>query len=422
MTVLSEENNRLNGVIIALSTPLLLGMAPIFGKMAIAEGADPFSVAALRTAVSVLLLWVVYLLFFRRFITIYPAGLLGCVVVGVINGIGSIFYYGGLERLNNASLAQLLNGTYLIFAVFFSRMDGEKFTARVILRVTLAVVAMVLLTGFGITDAEPQRFWLGVGLMLANALMFAGTVFLSKYVLYEMPPQTVTLYVLTTMGILVGMVWIAVGTAPEGGVFFASLLPLILLGLTTVLSRLTMFTSIKFLGSMQTAVLAILEIGVALALAFVIHDERLTPGQLVGVGLLFASLLLIRREDLQVRRVSPLNLTNIYSIQFQGMAFKRAFGQDEPEDDPLGKISTAELRAIQRMMGLEDGPAVNPFPVRNDPTEPNIDPVSALRDVRARRLNGSGAKPAEAANEPDKLSENPLDVEKPSPQSGSSLA
>lgn len=417
----SESESNINGVIIALSTPVLLGMAPIFGKMAIAEGADPFSVAALRTLVSIVLLWVVYRIFFPKYIAIYPAGLLGCIVVGAINGIGSLFYYGGLERLNNASLAQLLNGTYLIFAVFLSRMDGEKFTPRVILRVILAFIALVLLTGFNNMSDDPQRFWLGVGLMLANALMFAGTMFLSKYVLYEMPPQTVALYVLTTMCVLVSMFWVAVGKMPSGQAFTLSIVPISLLGLTTALSRLTMFTSVKFLGSMQTAVVAILEIGVALGLAFIIHQERLTPGQVLGVCLLFASLLLIRRSDLQARRANPLTMTSIYSLQFHWMAFSHAFGdQDEENNDPLGKMSTAELHAIQRMMGLDNGP-LNPFPVRpDDTTDPTMDLATALRDVRAQRQNNpkSGDSYFESREVADKAAES----EKSTPQSGSSLA
>src|SRR5262249_33948740 len=107
------------GVAAAFLTPVMLGVAPIFGKQAIALGADPFAVAAVRTVIAAVLLWVVYAIFLRKSIFIYPAGLLGCVVVGVVNGIGSLFYYSGLGLLD-ASLVQLLNGTYMVFAVLLS--------------------------------------------------------------------------------------------------------------------------------------------------------------------------------------------------------------------------------------------------------------------------------------------------------------
>ena len=56
------QHDRVNirGVAAALTTPTLLGMAPIFGKMAINAGADSFTVAALRTIVAVLILWIAY--------------------------------------------------------------------------------------------------------------------------------------------------------------------------------------------------------------------------------------------------------------------------------------------------------------------------------------------------------------------------
>src|SRR5690606_22115847 len=126
-------SSRAQGLSAALLTPLFLGVAPILGKMAITAGVDPFSVAALRTVVAVVLLWVIYLLFFRRYIYIYPAGLLGCIVVGVINGVGSLFFYAGLGLLD-ASLAQLLNGMYIVFAVLMARIGGEPVNFRILLR------------------------------------------------------------------------------------------------------------------------------------------------------------------------------------------------------------------------------------------------------------------------------------------------
>src|SRR5215813_13913888 len=122
---MADKQISLQGVIATFSTPLLLGVAPIFGKAAIGAGADAFTVAALRTIVAVALLWGAYSLFFRRYIFIYPAGLLGCVVIGFINGIGSLFYYGGLQYLD-ASMVQLMNGSYLAFAIILSRIGGQK--------------------------------------------------------------------------------------------------------------------------------------------------------------------------------------------------------------------------------------------------------------------------------------------------------
>jgi len=350
-----------SGVAAAFATPIFLGMAPIFGKLAINAGTDPFSVAAIRTTLAALALWAFYAAFFRKYIFIYPAGLMGCVVIGTINGIGSLFYYGGLGELD-ASLVQLLNGMYLAFAVLISRIGGQKADRRTLVRVTLAMVALLMITGFGANTPD----WSGVGLMLGSALMFAGTVILSQYVLYEMPAQTMALYVLTTMAVVVTMVWLAAGEPMSSEVIRDAMPPIVALGITTALSRIAMFAGVKFMGGMQTAILALTEIAFALLLAFIVLDERLTGLQWVGVGILFLGILLIRQKDMLPRGFNPnaLIVANMSSVQFQRIAFHRAFGTSELDDDQgtMKNVTTQEMLAIQRMMGARSG-GLDPFPI-----------------------------------------------------------
>jgi drug/metabolite transporter (DMT)-like permease len=360
---MNQEPGRINvgGIIAALSTPLFLGVAPIFGKMAV-QHADPFTVAALRTMFAVSLLWVVYLIIARRYVFIYPAGLMGCVVIGVINGVGSLFYYGGLAQLDNASLVQLINGTYLIFALIIATASGQPLNRRTVLRVMIALFAMILI----FSQNEGGVEWLGVGLMFGSALMFAGTVTLSQYVLYEMPAPTAALYILTTMGVIVMMVWLALSPPLSAAIVQAAGVPILLLGLTTALSRLAMFAGVKFLGGMQTAIFAVLEMAVAVVLGFIVFGESLTPMQWVGVAAFFLTILLIRQEDLLAHGFNPnaLVVANMSSVQFQRIAFHRAFGTQEHDNSEgtMESLTTQELMAIQRMMGARVG-GLDPYPI-----------------------------------------------------------
>jgi drug/metabolite transporter (DMT)-like permease len=356
----NEDRFSLKEIVAVLSTPFFLGLAPIFGKLAYSAGADSFGVAALRTIVAVALMWTVYLLFFRKYIYIYPAGLLGCVVIGVINGIGSLFYYGGLSYLD-ASMVQLLNGMYLPIAMVLSHLGGQRVKPRTLVRVLLAVCALIILTGFGQTSS-----WFGVGLMLGSALMFAGTFILSQYVLYEMPAQTGALYILTTMGGVVTVVWLSVGAHLTLSTLESAMLPITALGVSTALSRLAMFAGVKHRGSLETALTSIAEIGVALLLAGIVLQEQLSLVQWFGVVLLTVSILLIRRKDLLPHGYNPsaLLVANMASMQFQRIAFHRAFGTHEQDNEQgvMATITADELMAIQRMMGAKQGP-VDPFPI-----------------------------------------------------------
>src|SRR5258708_32577281 len=154
---------------------IFLGMARVLGKLAYLGGSDPFTVAATRTVVAAVFLWAVYLLFGRRYIYIYPVGLLGCVVVGAVNGIGSLFYYNGLNYLN-ASVVQLLNATYLVFVVILARLGGQPLKPRTIIRAMLALVAVTLVTG----GVAGRISWLGAGVIVGNAILFAGPLRLNQ--------------------------------------------------------------------------------------------------------------------------------------------------------------------------------------------------------------------------------------------------
>ena len=351
-------------LLIPFLSPVFLGMAPLFGKLAYQSGSDPFTVAAIRTIIAAAILWVLYLIFWRRYIYIYPAGLLGCVVIGTVNGIGSLMFYSGLNLLD-ASLTQLLNGMYIIFVVILARLGGQHITYRTKFRLTLALVALLLLTGLSLTSIN----WLGVGLMLGNAIMFAGTVLLSQRVVYEMPAQTVTLYVLTTMAVLVAMARLAYGIVdPVWAVNGDAMWAIFLLGASTALARLTMFFGVKALGGLQTSMIAITEIGVTLLLAFMFLGERLTMPQWAGVAFLTASIVLMRGED-NPEGVAPeaTPLPNMAGLTlFQQMAFDQAFGTSDVE------ISPEELEAIRQMMGPSADQPPPPRPTSMDelPTAP----------------------------------------------------
>ncbi len=345
-------------------SPMFLGMAPLFGKLAYQSGSDPFTVAAVRTVIAAAILWGLYLIFWRRYIYIYPAGLLGCVVIGVINGLGSLMFYTGLDLLD-ASLTQLLNGMYIVFTVLLARLAGQKVTFRTKIRLFLAFIALLLLTGFSATTVN----WLGVGLMLGNAIMFAGTMLLSQRVVYEMPSQTLTLYMLTTMAVVVVMARLAYGIYdPDWAVAQDALGAIFLLGASTAAARLTMFFGVKKLGGLQTAMIAITEIGVTLLLAYAFLGERLTLNQWVGVIFLAAGMLLMRKETNPAgvpAEATPLpNMAGM--TLFHQMAFDQAFGAGK------GSVSPEELEAIRRMMGTAADQPAPPVPLSNDelPTAP----------------------------------------------------
>lgn len=286
-----DNETQTQGLAGAYLSALFLGLAPVLGKLANLYRADGFTVAAVRTVVAVALLWVIYALVWRKYIYIFPVGLLGCIAVGAVNGIGSLFYYNGLQRLD-ASVAQVLNASYLIFVVLLSRLAGETFTRNTWIRIGLFVLAEALLIlGF---NAPDKIDWFGIALMIGNAILFAGTVIMSQRVLYEMPAPTLALYALTTMGAITVVARLVVPF--DWKISNEALWALVALGGTTALARLTLFAGVKQLGSLTTSLASIFELAVTLLVAIFFLQEQLQPLQWGGIVILILTLALVRGE------------------------------------------------------------------------------------------------------------------------------
>lgn len=291
------------GTLAALLTPLFMGLSPVFGKLAMRSGLDPYTLTALRTGCAALLLWGGCLLFFRRYLYVFPAGLMGAAAVGVVNGLGSLLFYTGLLLLDDASLAQLLNMTYVIFAVLLVRAYGQRVSWVSIGRALLALGGVYLLSvaHHSVTIVH----WLGVALMLGSAFTYALHVVVSQRVMYEMPAPTMTLYAMTFMALTVLVARLVAGASlplawsplvAEGWWFVAGL------ALVTALSRVTLFVGVRSLGGLQTILLNVAEVGVTLLAGFLWLGERLAPLQWLGVAVLMGSVLL---APLDARRGGP---------------------------------------------------------------------------------------------------------------------
>lgn len=278
------------GVVSTVAASFFLGWAPILGKFAYRAGVPPFTLAAFRTIVAALLLWLAFALFWRREVTISWRGLLGCISVGVVNGFGSLLYYTSLARLD-ASLAALLNTLYPVWVVLFLFAAGQPLTRLTLVRLGLSMLGVYLLT-----RARPGELdWLGVTLMVASAATYGWHLVLGQWVLADVPSRTGALYILTTMAVVVGLARVLKGgsVAPITTTGWSAILAL---GLTTALSRLAMFSALRRVGGIETSLGGLLELLVSLILAFLLLGERLTPVQWIGGALLVSGMVLMARD------------------------------------------------------------------------------------------------------------------------------
>jgi drug/metabolite transporter (DMT)-like permease len=279
---------RKAGVRAALLSAGFFGLTPIFGKLAVNMGVSPLAVVGSRTVLAALLVLVITAILNRKYLYIYPAGLLGCGLAGLLNGVGSIFYYAALNRIN-ASLGQLLYSLYPLFVAIVLFFDSQPPSRLTVFRIFLAIVAVIFLTNpsSGTVDI------IGVLQMILASVLYAAHLPVNQRVLYDIPAPTVTLYTLIAMSLVVFPAFMIFDrTIPQPGTWW----PIIGLTVVTLLARLSLFLGVKHLGGMQTALLGLLELLVTLGLSIVWLQESLNVSQWIGAGILCASTLLVYFE------------------------------------------------------------------------------------------------------------------------------
>jgi drug/metabolite transporter (DMT)-like permease len=286
----NTDHNRW-GVGATLLSTLFSGLAPIFGKFAYHAGMDPSTLVALRTVIAAGMLWLIYLLFWRRQIAIKWHDLVGCIGMGVANGIGSLLYYNGLARVD-ASLSHLLYSMYPFWVFIFLSAAGHPVSRLAVLRLGMALLSVFLLTWQGAGLVDP----LGVTLMLGAGALYGWHLVLGQWTLADVDSRTVTLYGLTTMAVVVGFARLVQGRPLDPISAEGWTATLLLAIFPTAMARLLVFAGLRRLGGFQTSLLGLSELLVAVGAAFALFGETFSVQQWIGVGMFVASVLLISRD------------------------------------------------------------------------------------------------------------------------------
>jgi drug/metabolite transporter (DMT)-like permease len=288
--ILMAANKRQSmGIMAALSSAAFLGLAPVFGRLAILSGFSPLAVVALRTGMAAVMMFVLTAIFKRQFLYIFPVGLAGCFLAGAINGLGSILYYLALGQLP-ASLGQLIFALYPLFVAVFSVLDKQPISRLTLIRVGIAAVAVFLLTNANGTNAPLPA----VLMMIGAAALYALHIPINQRVLYEIPAPTVTTYTLLAMSSVTLPFYLIFDRhlpSPETAWW-----PVVLLTLVTFASRLTLFLGIKNIGGLQAAILGLSELFITILLSHYLLHESLTAYQWIGATVLGISIILVSLE------------------------------------------------------------------------------------------------------------------------------
>lgn len=290
---------RTIGMAAALSSAFFLGVSPTLGKGAFSGGFLPVEVVGFRALGAALLLFVVILVGKRSLLQIYPMGLIGCLLAGWINALGALFYYSAITRIDTG-LGAIIYSLYPGFVALFLLLDGSQPSRLSMVRLAVAIPAIVLITSTG----DHRVDLIGVLLMLAASALYALHLPINQRVLYEVPALTVTFYtMLASSAVLLPMLLFN----SSFGHLHSELSWLALGGMTLAMffSRITLFLGVKHLGGLQTSLIGLGEMLVTIFFALTLLREHLSLAQWFGALLMSGSILLGVREPSIPTRLAP---------------------------------------------------------------------------------------------------------------------
>lgn len=274
------------GIVFILAAMLGLSLAPTFIKWGIAADDGPIPLLAMRLLIGAGVLWVVVLAYQPGLARIDRRGLRACAIVAVTNSVSLSCFYLALDYIS-ASLATVIFALHPLVVLLILATLGEPLTRRKLVRLALALVGIVLLLGINGTVQ-----WAGVALAGGTAVFYAAYLVLIQEQLGSYPAPQTTLYVISMMAGILGVVFLIQLLSGTAELAFSGTgwITILFTGLvSTAFARFALFAGIQRVGGGQAALLGPIETMLVVFWAVILLGERLSLTQSLGGALILIS-------------------------------------------------------------------------------------------------------------------------------------
>ncbi|MGZ8190152.1 MAG: DMT family transporter [Methylococcaceae bacterium] len=224
----------------------------------------------------------------KQWAVIIVLGLMGYYIASYLDFIGLQYISAGLERV--------ILFLYPTFVVLLSAMAHKrKITLRVGIALGLSYTGMILVF-IEHLSVESSHVWLGSGLVLGSALVFAGFVIGSGVMTKRIGSTRFTAYTMTVASIAT-LVHFAFrhGVALGGLPMDVYSLAFIMAVFSTVLPSFFMNAGIRRIGAGPASIISTTGPIATLVLAYLLLDEAITLVQLAGTFFVLAGVYVVSR-------------------------------------------------------------------------------------------------------------------------------
>jgi drug/metabolite transporter (DMT)-like permease len=282
--------NKLSGRAFAFGAVFLMSLAPIAVKFGLRQEMDPIPLLTIRFWLAALVLWAVFFLFDRSAIRLERKHFFPLIAAAAVFAASYALYYLALLYID-VSVDHILGAVNPAIVLFLLFIDGRKIGWNSLLRLVLVLIGLYLLIG-PTGNVNP----IGIALGLSVTVFYGAFLFIVEKWLGEVPSKTVTLYVDTLVALFLAgfyifqyRTWQPITGEGWGIIAFTGIL-------STALAHFFYVSSVKVIGSGETALINPFETVFTVTWAIIFLGERLSTWQWAGGLLILASAFLIGRQ------------------------------------------------------------------------------------------------------------------------------
>ncbi|WP_210648702.1 DMT family transporter [Nocardioides sp. SYSU D00065] len=289
------------GPLLVLLSAACFGAMAVFGKLAYDEGVSPQSLVLLRFVLAAALLVAMTALHALRTgrgpVTAPGSGrphrllLTGLALGGIGYALQATLYFAALGRID-AALVALVLYTYPVLVTLAAVLLGrERLTpARLAALGVSTLGTLLVLVGAGAVGFDAT----GVALAFGSALTYTVYILVSDATVRQVPPVVLTTLVMTGAAVVLSAQAALTGGIDLPATAHGWLWIACIAVVSTVVAALAFFAGMRRTGPSTASILSTFEPVATATLAALLLDEFLTPVQVIGGGLVLASVALVQ--------------------------------------------------------------------------------------------------------------------------------
>ncbi len=285
------------GILCALLSALIYGIAPVFGKMTFAWGNNSVNLTFWRATLSLPIL--LFLALRKGKISFSWQAAKDLLIAGGLQGLTALTLSGSYAYMA-VGTATVLHFIYpllvaLLCAIFFKQRLGAKKIG--------ALCVSVLGVAFFFDASNPGNT-MGVLLAMTSGVTFAGCIlWLNRPSLKEMPSFQFSLCISATVALIAGVFGACTGritvTLPPAAWWI-----MVACSIATMVGALALFKlGVRWAGAVETSMISLIEPVATMVFGLIVLGDGLSWQKLIGCVIILGSLFYITLYEMRGRRV-----------------------------------------------------------------------------------------------------------------------